>query len=207
MSDEGQRHPIEKVLRHPVVAGLIVAAVVGTIKLWWPTSNQHPSSTPTAAVVTPKNPKSSSATSSTTDTTSSTTTTQPPPPQVVWQHEFTFAYNASYGFDSFPPSKTESVNGFGVERNYNGPGIAFTTVGATDAVQWTGKGQPAFAQCQDALASGGTGSIVIGASGLSAGGWICGETDTGLIARFRYDSGTEASSYTFFVTVWKPGQQ
>ena len=136
-------------------------------------------------------------------------TPTPQPPQVVWQHEFTFAFNASYGFDSFPPSRTDSVNGFGVETTYTGSSndIAFTNVGGNQAAQWTGKGRPSFAQCQDALASGGTGVIVIGPTGLSPGGWICGQTDSGLIARLRYDSGIEANSYTFFVTVWKPSQQ
>jgi len=196
---------IAEALAVTVVGGLILAAALGLIRHWWSTSHHHISSAATSTVVAPQPSMTDTPqTYPNTNTTTSTTTTQSPP-QVVWQHEFTFQYNASYGFDSFPPSKTDSVNGFGVELSH--AGIAFTAVGATDAVQWTGKAQPTFAQCQDALASGGTDSIVIGASGLSPGGWICGTTDTHLIGRFRYDSGIQASSYTFFVTVWKPGQQ
>ena len=195
------------------VAAVIVALLgLAASQHSFPFSSGTSSSTTTPTSSTTTTPTSSTTTtptsSTTTTPTSSTTKAQQPAPQVVWQHEFTFAFNASYGFDSFPPSKTDSANGFGVETTNTGTSndIAFTTVGSNQAVQWTRRGQPSVAQCQDALASGGTGTIVIGPTGLSRGGWLCGQTDSGLIARFRYDSAINANSYTFFVTVWKPGQ-
>lgn len=59
MSEGRQRNPLGAVLRHPVIAtvvgGLILAAILGTIKHWW-SSSHHQTSTTTTLSPSPTNP-------------------------------------------------------------------------------------------------------------------------------------------------------
>jgi hypothetical protein len=122
---------------------------------------------------------------------------KPSPPEKVWEHEITVEMNTSFNVDHFPIKNLPT--GF-VITDVGGPGEGLETVGGGKQAVWHGGSAPTYKNCVNTLGSTtGTEHIPLESSGL----WICAETATHRIARFRFDS-VSGYSYSFLVTVWHP---
>jgi hypothetical protein len=121
---------------------------------------------------------------------------KPSPPKQIWEHEITVEMNTSFNIDHFPIKNLPT--GF-VVSDAAGPGEGLEVVAAGKMAPWKGGGTPTYKNCVNTLGSTtGTEHIAL----QSSGQWICAETATHRIARFRFD-GNSGYQYSFLVTVWR----
>jgi hypothetical protein len=166
-------------------------------------TSSHTPTVPVVPTVTTNTGTTTSTTStgSTTSTTTTTTARKPSGPTLVWTpREITVHRNGSFNVDSFPI--TDMPTGFEVGFYPNAGDNNFQAIGAGAIAAWTGSGKPSFNDCGNSVGS------TVGVSNIplnTRGQWICAQTATNLVARFRYDAvSSDGNSFTFFVIVDRP---